>query len=56
MAETRTEKDSTASKVASEPDAINEPELTFSPFVFTYFPKTSFTTMATAMITREVRL
>ena len=55
-AETSTEKERMASKLASEPEAIREPEFTFSPWAFTYLPRISLTTTATAMITKETVL
>ncbi len=55
-AEASTEEERTASKSASEPDAVSAPELTFFPCLFTYIPRISFTTMATEIIIIETAL
>ena len=47
------ESDSIASKKASLPDATSACELISTPTLFTYCPKTSLTTTATAMIMSE---
>ena len=44
------------SRVASSPESMSEEEFTFSPTLFTYLPRTIFTTTATATITSETVL
>ena len=50
IADTKTEDERIASNVASEPDAISEGELNFSPIFFTYFPSRSFSMIETINI------
>ena len=54
IAEASTEPDRIASKSASEPDAINEPELTFLPWALTNVPSRSLTTIAPPRMISDV--
>ena len=56
IAETKTDAERIASKDASSPEATSAPEFKCFPCFFTYYPRISFATIATAITTKNVEL